>query len=161
MVPALKSKSNCTLCISIFRSVSTRLHPLFLKSMEIHLQKHPLFVGIYGPCLQPKNSFSMQMRTSVRSAFRLDCRGRVQNSFFAPWFFPKQHIRLSEQDSNTRHYDRIFPVYRFHGFLSLHETPKQNVLWFDRNVTWGKYQHVKTSLVFLSEIGSKNEKQRD
>ena len=37
--------------------------------------EHPLFVGIHGPYLQPKKPHSsMQMRTSIRSTFGLDCR---------------------------------------------------------------------------------------
>ena len=55
----------------------SKISPLFSKFMEIHLQKHPLFVGIHGPWLQPKKPcFSMQMQTSIRSTFGLDCRDR-------------------------------------------------------------------------------------
>ncbi len=66
------------------------------KSMEIHLQKHPLFAGIHGPCLQPKTPPSfMQMRTSVRSTFGLDCRGRprVQQFQNAPLTKPYEKHR--------------------------------------------------------------------
>ncbi len=55
------------------------------KSMEILFQEHPLFVGIHGPCLEPKNilflSFSMQMRTSIRYTFGLCCQGRDFGTF--------------------------------------------------------------------------------